>query len=110
MIKYTVIGTTILAAFEYNQLAWAQTTGRHMMSDGWWSGWFFGPIAMIFCLAIFIAIVALIVRAIMGSKQVNSDLSADQLQHSAIEILKKRFARGEIEKEEFEAAKKILEE
>lgn len=88
-------------------LVWAQQQadyhGPHMM----WSGWYMGPIMMIVFLAIAVIVVVLIVRWLSGSNQGHS--------HSAppakepVDILKERFARGEIDKEEFEERRRVLE-
>lgn len=95
--------------------AWAQTSpdfdrygwGPHMM--GWGGGWFgmiFGPIFMILVLALVIAVAVLLVRWLGGSS-----LTATPHQPPArapLDILKERFARGEIDKEEFEERRRTL--
>jgi putative membrane protein len=65
-----------------------------------WSGggWFM----MIFWWVIVIGVVYLVVKAITGQR------SDSRREDSAPEILRKRYARGEISKEEFEAKKKDL--
>ena len=72
------------------------------MHPMWWWGWGIGMMAMMF---LFWALV--IVGLIVGirwllhkGKEENSD--------PAIEILRQRYARGEINKDEFEAKKKDL--
>ncbi len=62
-----------------------------------WYGWFFWII-------ILGAIVYLIVRLTSQS----SRSSGNQQGETALDILKKRYARGEISKEEFESMKKDL--
>jgi putative membrane protein len=67
----------------------------------WW-GWGIGMMAMMF-LFWALVIVGLIVgiRWLLGQgKATRSD--------SALEILRQRYARGEINKEEFESKKKVL--
>jgi putative membrane protein len=117
MKKYLLMIASVGAVFEYS-LAWAQQTdlpysiyGRHMMWGDGWYGWFFGPLMMILFLAIAVAIVVLIVRWLGGSSSQGSPApTAAPTRKDAIDILKSRFARGEIEKEEFEEKRRILEE
>ena len=72
---------------------------------GWGILAWFGPIMMvIFWVAIIVAII-FFVRWLMASSRGSHSLAP---QDSALEILKKRYARGEIGKEEFEEKKKDL--
>ena len=70
---------------------------------GWghWGGWL-GPIFMFVFWALVIAGVVLLVRFLARQGR------AAGHEDSALEILKRRYARGEIEKEEFEAKRKDL--
>jgi putative membrane protein len=54
-----------------------------------------------------ILVIVLLIRRIRPSK--GSGRETDLLAESALEILKKRYARGEINKEEYLAKKKDLE-
>lgn len=75
--------------------------GDHMWGMG--SGWMFGGFAMMF---IFWAVViALIVWAVRWTGGRNN---ADGGSNSALDILKDRLARGEIEPAEFEERRKVL--
>jgi putative membrane protein len=69
------------------------------MMDGWgymgWGGMAFGGLMMLLWFALLIGLIVIIVRWIGGSSK--RDTSRD-----ALEILKKRFARGEIDTTEFE--------
>lgn len=83
--------------------------GSHMMNwGGGGHGMFFGPIFMIVVLAIVIALTVLLVRWLGGSWH------GTQAQHhamsgpKALNILKERYARGEIDKEEFEERRSVL--
>jgi putative membrane protein len=64
--------------------------------SGMWLGWIIGLIVVI-------AIIWIIIRALGRSD--NSNIPAGK---SALDILKERYARGEIDKEEFEKRKKDL--
>jgi putative membrane protein len=92
--------------------AWAQTPsdvdryayGPHMM---WWGGgsygMIFGPLLMILMLAVVIAVVVLLVRWVGGQGQ-----ASVPPHRTPLDILKERFARGEIDKDEFEARRRVL--
>ena len=81
--------------------------GPHMM--GWGGGWYgmiFGPIFMILVLALVIAVAVLLVRWLGGSS-----FTATLQQPPArtpLDILKERFARGEIDRQEFEERRRVL--
>ncbi len=73
--------------------------------SGYGMGWFWPIIMVAFWIAVIVAIVSLIRWLIKtprtGEQQARSE-------DSALEILKRRYARGEIDKEEFEEKKKDL--
>ena len=76
------------------------------MMHGYWDGafgygMFFGPLVMILFLAALVVAVVWLVRAVAGS-------APNQKVDSAVETLKERFARGEIDRTEFEDRKKAL--
>ena len=83
--------------------------GPHGQRQGMMDGWAFGPFGMVFTVIIWgLAIVGLI--AILKGFFTKSNVS-DNTEISvtnALEILKERYARGEIDKEEFETKKKDL--
>jgi putative membrane protein len=71
-----------------------------------WGGMILGPIFMIVVLALVIAATILLVRWLGGPW-----LTAGTHQPPArtpLDVLKERFARGEIDKEEFEERRRIL--
>lgn len=74
--------------------------GLHMMSG---SGWIFGPFMMLAGLAILIGFIVLIVRS--ATKRAGDSKPQD----NALEILRERFARGEISHAEFLQMKRNLE-
>ena len=74
---------------------------------GGWSGggmmnWFGGGIMMVIFWVLFSALIIWIVREVRGSNS-NSPSSS-----KALDILKERYAKGEINKEEFEQKKKDI--
>jgi len=71
--------------------------GWGMMDGNWYGG---GPLFMIvFWILVVVLIVFLINQTVGKGKEAGE---------SALEMLKKRYAKGEISKEEFEAKKKDL--
>jgi putative membrane protein len=80
--------------------------GPHMM---WWGGgWYgmvFGPLLMILALAVAIAVAVLLVRWLGGSWQGAASQASGR---TALDILKERFARGEIDKTEYEERRRVL--
>lgn len=69
---------------------------------------FFGPLFMILLLAVLVAVTVLLVRW-LGGPWHRSIPPHDALPDRApLDILKERFARGEIDKEEFEERRRIL--
>ena len=76
-----------------------------MMHDwGWgWGGMFLGPLFMIVWLAILVAVIVLLVRWLGGV-----NLGTGSLHRTPREILDERFAKGEIDREEFENRRKAL--
>ncbi|MBN1850514.1 MAG: SHOCT domain-containing protein [Deltaproteobacteria bacterium] len=76
-----------------------------MMGD-WGLGWFGGIFMIIFWVLIIIGLVFLIKWLIHGTRG-ESD-SQHKRPSNAMEILKERYARGEIDKQEFEEKKKDL--
>ena len=77
--------------------------GPGMMGGFSW-GWFM-PIFMILFWGLIIWGIVALARGLSGSS--NSDSSSSR-PDSALEVLKKRYARGEIDKEDYEEKKKDL--
>jgi putative membrane protein len=69
-----------------------------------WSGWFFGPVMMLLFFALLVGAVLLVVR-LLGSDALRLGAKQEDRAHA---ILRERFAKGEITKEEFEASRKVL--
>ncbi len=73
--------------------------GHHGMYG--WGGFILGPIMMILIIAAVIALVVLLVRWLgMGPR--------DTPRRGALDILEERFARGEIDKQEFDDRRRTL--
>lgn len=82
--------------------------GPQMM---WWDGGYgmiFGPLFMILVLAIVIALVVLLVRWIGGPAAAVVTPHNALSGRTPLDILKERFARGEIDKDEFESRRRVL--
>ena len=71
---------------------------------GPWHGWFMGPLMMLVFLTIVVAVLVLIVRWLAKSNPAREAPGQDM----PLRILEQRFARGEIDKAEFEERRKIL--
>jgi putative membrane protein len=96
--------------------AWAQQSSRdygpHMgygghMWEGGWMGWFFGPLMMIVFLFAAIVLIVLVVRWLGGTGHGAAHHMPPT--KTPLDILKERFARGEIDKDEFEERRRYLE-
>ena len=69
-----------------------------------WYGMVFGPIMMIIWLVIVIAVV--VIRWVQGGAGPSFPFAGGRKR--ALDILEERFARGEIDKNEFEEKKRLL--
>lgn len=73
----------------------------------WGYGMIFGPLFMILVLALVIAVAVLLVRWLAGGPWQGA--ASHQLPgRTPLDILKERFARGEIDKAEFEERRRVL--
>ncbi len=70
-----------------------------------WGGMIFGPLMMIAFIALTVAVVVLVVRWLGGG--VGGPAQGPKPK-AALEILEERFARGEIDKDEFEDRRRAL--
>ncbi len=83
---------------------------EHMM---WWGsaggyGMFFGPLFMILVLAVVIAVAVLLVRWLAGPWHWVQQPHPVPPGRNPLDILRERFARGEIDKQEFEERRRVL--
>jgi putative membrane protein len=106
-----------IAALVGGMPVWAQQLGspfhgshEHMWGGGWY-GVFLGPLMMLLFLGIAVAVIVLIVRWLGGSGH-HAHMSPPGAApgKTPVDILKERFARGEIDKQEFEERKRVLDE
>ncbi len=104
---------SLLAMLGASSAAWAQQQGSpyhepHIW-DGGWHGWFFGPIMMIVFIAVAVVVVVLLVRWLGGPGHGVPNVPPHvPSAKTPLDILKERFARGEIDKEELEERRRIL--
>ncbi|WP_210210532.1 SHOCT domain-containing protein [Methylocystis hirsuta] len=99
--------------------SWAQTPaeadkydwGQHMSQMMWGGGWYgmiLGPLFMILALAAVIVVAVLLVRWLSGPLYGPQPPYQPPAARTPLDILKERFARGEIDKEEFEERRRVL--
>ncbi len=101
-----VVAVLIVLPIVFGAVSGWQSGGWGMMGSGMMGGfswWWFMPIFFILFWVLVIWGIVALVRGLSGSR--GSDSSRAD---SALEVLKKRYARGEINKEEYEEKKKDL--
>ena len=87
--------------------ALAQTYGDQWHMGGWgWGGMILGPIMMIVFIAVAVAVVVLLVRWLGGPG--HGGALHGPPGKTPMDILAERFAKGEIDKEEFEERRRVL--
>jgi putative membrane protein len=79
---------------------------EHMWGAGWF-GWFLGPLMMVFWIALLVGAVVLIMRWLGASGPVEPRRRNPG--SDALDTLRERFAKGEIDKAEFEERRALLE-
>ena len=101
------------AALGFGAIAWAQQ-GNYGYGPGWhggwgWGGMIFGPIVMILFVAAIVVLAVVALRWLGGGHGPGMPwrgLGGG----SPLDILEERYARGEIDKEEFEERRRTLRE
>ena len=108
---YTMIFVVFLSFPLAKTLAHAQTgqyggwgMGSGMMG-GYGAGWFGGIVMIVFWILILVGLIFLIKWLIQSTGR---DKATGSIGNRSLEILKERYARGEIDKQEFERKKKDL--
>jgi putative membrane protein len=111
-IKTLLFGLTASLPLAIESNAFAQQRGDcggWGMGPGMMGGWGMGWIGMIFMLVFWVLVIVGLVFLIKWLIQTTSSGKTDGLKGpKAIDILKERYARGEISKEEFENMKQDL--
>ncbi len=80
-----------------------ETFAHPMMCGAWgWAGMILGPLMMIVVLAAVVAAAVLLVRWMGGAP------AAGPAPASPLDILNERFAKGEIDKQDFEERRRLL--
>ncbi len=80
------------------------TQHPHTWGDWGWGGMILGPILMILFIAAAVAVVVLVLRALGGGTR----RPAAREGRTALDFLDERFARGEIDKDDYEERKRTL--
>jgi putative membrane protein len=101
----------LFVAYDGEALAqWGGYGGYHMgpgiMGD-WGMGWFGGIFMIIFWVLIIVGLV-IFIKWLAQSTKGHTSPGSSESSSRAIDILKERYARGEINKQEFEEKKKDL--
>ena len=96
------------------QTALAQSTDRpaygHGFWGGHWGGWFMGPVMMLILIAVIVVAVIWIVRQSGGNASRHPSDHTGSPGKTPLDILKERVAKGEIDKDEFEDRRKVIED
>jgi putative membrane protein len=71
-----------------------------------WYGMIFGPIIMLIWLVVLIVVAIAVIRWLQGGSV--GSLPSFGGRKRAVEILEERFAKGEIDKDEFQEKKRLL--
>ena len=97
---FSLVAKEALADYR-NYCGWGWGMHPGMMGCGW-----VGLLCMVVFWVLIVVLIILLIRQLLssGTTKTASPLQED----SALEILKKRYARGEINKEEFDSKKKDL--
>ena len=74
-------------------------------AGGWYPGFFIGPVVMVLILIGFVAIIVSLVRWFSHTHDRHHNVVGGS---RALDILEERFARGDIDKAEFEDRRRLL--
>ena len=112
MTRLGLWAATPLVAMAGPASAWANGTAKgdwhgHMWGGGWY-GMIFGPLMMIVVIAAIVVVVVLLVRWLGGPGTGAGPASPAGSETRALDVLKERFARGEIDADEYQERKRII--
>jgi putative membrane protein len=105
ILRFAALLPVLMPAVALAQQPQGQYYGHHMWNGGW-GGWFLGPIMMIVFIALVVAVIVLLIRWLGGSGHAGTMHSPPG--KTPLDILKERFARGEIDEEEFKERRRVL--
>ena len=102
-----LLASTVLPAVAQDAAPDWRHGGYGMMGDGGWA-WmmFFGPLVMILFVAAVVVLVAFALRWLTGHGTAGHAPAPPG--RTPLDILKERFARGEIDKAEYEERRRVL--
>ena len=100
-----VLVNTIVATAAANAQAPYYSDHPHMWGNWGWGGMILGPLTMFIFVVAIVVVVLLLVRWLSGGSAAAPPSPPGK---APLDILKERFARGEIDKEEFEERKQLL--
>jgi putative membrane protein len=111
MVRKALLTVLLAGSLSLPGLAMAQPGERYWGPEMMWGGWFhmfFGFLMMILFLGIIVVLVVLGVRWLSGSEHSPFRHSPRQGERTALDILKERLARGEIDVAEYEERRRAL--
>ncbi|MFQ5773728.1 MAG: SHOCT domain-containing protein [Kiloniellaceae bacterium] len=110
--SYVWVGAALGASTAPLRAALAQAPqGHDWYGPAWHGGWFgmfFGPLMMIVFIAVIVVLAVLAVRWLGGAGHGPAAGPRGAAGKTPLEILEERFARGEIDKDEFEERRSML--
>jgi putative membrane protein len=108
-----IVGGIALALLMAVPLLWGSLSGWQyggwgMMGPWMMGGFGWGWFMLIFMIVFWVLVIWAVVALVRGGIQPSSPDSGSSRPESALEVLKRRYARGEIDKQEYEEKKKDL--
>lgn len=106
----TVFILTLMSSPVFADSASGQSEGWHMMGSGYGHefGTMHGLFGVLWMVLIFGGLIALIIFAVRGFRISHTGITPPTSTRTPLEILKERYAQGDIESDEFEDRKKRL--
>ena len=110
MKRWYLGAASLVAATSAAGAAWGQYSGYHygphMNWGSGWHGWFFGPVMMILFIAVIVVLAVVLVRRFGGFGHGGQRYAPPE--RDPLDILKERFAKGEIDKDDYEDRRRAL--